>query len=182
MIKFFLAICCFLCVPKDSSVMSWTESYKLTWEDFKGEPNYNFNSVAITASGISFSYSIKENNNSVVDFKTEVYANFFPEKSWYKKELANPHILNHEQLHYDITELFARKFRKELEGLSPNNGIKKTFNKINNTINKELGALQDLYDTETNHSINVEAQTKWQLYITEELEKLSQYKSVDSQP
>lgn len=162
--------------------MSWTASYKLTWDDFKGKPNNNVGSVAITASGISFGYSIKENNNSIVDFNTEVSANFFPEKSWYKKELANAHILNHEQLHFDITELFARKFRKELERLKPENGIKKTFNHINRTINKELDAMQDLYDTETNHSINVEAQTKWQVYINEELDKLSQYKSVDSQP
>lgn len=179
MIKVFFAICCFLCFQNDKEVRAWSENYKLTWVDFKGKANYNVGSAAVTTSGISFGYSVKVKNNNVVSFTTEVFANFYPEKSWYKKDLANNHILKHEQLHFDITELYARKFRQQIELLEPDNEIKDTLKTLNKLINEELKALQNLFDEYSNHSINKEEELKWQLFIKEELAKLSQYKSVD---
>ncbi|GAB1857049.1 hypothetical protein MHTCC0001_18850 [Flavobacteriaceae bacterium MHTCC 0001] len=157
--------------------MTWSASYKLSWEDFKGDPQYSESAVAITASGISFQYSIRQSDTKVIGFTTKVNANFYPEHSWYKPEDADNHVLGHEQLHFDITELFARKFRQRLSEVKVSNNIKQELNFIKNTINKELEAFQNKYDTETNFSRNKTLQLQWQLYIEKELQKLDRFKS-----
>ena len=160
--------------------MSWSESYKLSWADFKAKPNTNVNAVAITASGITFGFSItKTDSNQVIGFTSEVHAHFYPEQSWYKKERADNHILGHEQLHFDITELYARKFRQRISHLKMSNNIRKELKVIHNAINKELSQMQDNYDNETNYSINYESQKEWHNYIAIELKKLSKFKSID---
>lgn len=175
MIRVLLFFCCFLLV-QDEPVISWNESYKLSWTDFKDEPNPRTGAVAITASGITFSYSIRQTNNNVVGFSAEVFAHFYPEQSWYKPEQANNHILGHEQLHFDITELYARKFRSRISQLKVSNNIKVELKTLQNNINAELKELQNRYDAETNYSINIEEQAKWKAYIAQELKKLSRFK------
>ncbi|OEK07731.1 DUF922 domain-containing protein [Flavivirga aquatica] len=169
---------CFLSV-QDEPVLSWNTSRKLSWVDFKAKPDNSSSAVAITASGITFGYSIKKSSTKVLSFTSEVYAYFYPEDSWYKTEQVNDHILGHEQLHFDITELYARKFRQRISRLKVSNNVKKELQGIHNTINKEVSLMQDNYDDETNYSRNIEAQAKWKLYIRTELKKLSKYKSVN---
>ncbi len=182
MIKVVVVICCLLTFQKDTAVISWTQSYKLSWKDFQGESNSFSRAAAVTASGITFEYSIKQANGDVVSFTTDVKAHFYPEESWYKSKLADDHILGHEQLHYDITELFARKFRQDIYMLKPENGIVKKLKALHKTINKELNSMQNLYDAETNYSINAKEQIRWHAYVSKKLEEFSKYKSVDSQP
>ena len=159
--------------------MSWNESYKLSWLDFKDTPNKHVSAVATTASGITFGFSVSTSDDQVVNFTSEVHAHFYPEKSWYKKERADSHVLGHEQLHFDITELYARKFRHRIDQIKVSNSVRGQLKTLHNTINKELSQLQNRYDSETNYSRNVDAQTKWKTYIADELKKFSKYKSVD---
>ncbi|MEW4922987.1 DUF922 domain-containing protein [Algibacter sp. 2305UL17-15] len=178
MLKFCIGLCLFLCVQNDNEpVISWSASYKLSWNDFKGKPRQNVSAVATTASGITFGFSIRQSGGRVVSFTTEVHAHFYPKQSWYKVERADNHILGHEQLHFDITELHARKFRMRISQLEVSHHIKRELNSLHRTINKELAALQDRYDAETDYSRQVEAQLRWQLYIKKELQKLDKYKS-----
>ena len=157
--------------------MTWNASRKLTWSDFKANPNPSSGAVALTASGITFGYSVKTSGKRIVDFSASVEAHFYPNKSWYIKERANTYILKHEQLHFDITELYVRKFRQQLDGLVVNQNIKIQMNQIHKAINDALDNTQRTYDEQSNHSINLEAQKYWEAYITEELLKLEKYKS-----
>jgi hypothetical protein len=175
-IRILLVFCSFFLV-QDEPVISWNESHKLSWSDFKDMPDTNVSAVAITASGISFGFSIRQTDHQVLNFSTEVYAHFYPEQSWYKPESANAHILGHEQLHFDITELYVRKFRYRIGQLKLSNQIKTELKTLQKTINLELKQLQNQYDVETNYSRNFEAQAKWETYIAQELKKLSKYES-----
>lgn len=177
MIRIFIVICCFLGVQNTEPIITWSDSYKLTWDDFKDEPKENSTAAAITASGITFEYSIKQSVFRVVSFKTKVLACFYPEKSWYKPQLANAHILAHEQLHYDITELYARKFRQQLSRLKPSKTLKSELNALKEYINKQLENRQHEYDTQTNYSSNSEVQEQWQELMKNELKKLAAFKS-----
>lgn len=179
MLKFGLILCSFLCFAQDQPVIAWNESYILSWSDFKDNPDNKDRAVAITASGITFGFSIKQTETQVVSFTTNVLAHFYQEQSWYKQEKANIHILGHEQLHFDITELFARKFRYRISELKVSNSISSELKKLHNTIKKELTSMQDAYDAETDFSRNVEQQAKWQAQIAMDLVKLSIYKLVD---
>ena len=176
MIKFlyiFLFLICFQ--PKEESIL-WDESHRLDWSDFRGSPNLNNDAVAITASGLTLDFSARTTSIRLVDFTATVEAHFYPVQSWYKKGHVNTIVLEHEQLHFDITELHARKLRKQIDETSFSINIKKEIFKLHTNINKELKEFQNKYDSESDYSRSVENQKEWQVFVNQELKKLSKYK------
>ncbi|MGB5507543.1 DUF922 domain-containing protein, partial [Robiginitalea sp.] len=93
------------------------------------------------------------------------------EKSWYHPELSNAGVLMHEQLHFDITELYARKMRKILSERTFSGNVRGDVRQIFSKINRELKAFQDRYDLETDFSRNREAQQQWNKRIAEKLKE-----------
>jgi len=157
--------------------LTWREDLKLTWEDFQGEQNLESGAVAVTASGITFSYAVRKSNSRIVDFQALIKAHFYPEKSWVIKELADDYILAHEQLHFDITELHVRKLRKLISEVKVSQNLDRIFNAIHQDMNNELAEMQNRYDSETNNSIEKIAQAKWIVYVDKELKKYDDFKS-----
>ncbi|TJY36315.1 DUF922 domain-containing protein [Pontimicrobium aquaticum] len=177
MYKFLIASALSILLFQDSPVISWDLNNRLEWSNFKGKPKPENNSVAVTASGITFSYSTKMSDTRLIDYNYTVSADFYPDKSWCLKEKVNNNILNHERLHFDITELHARMFRQRIENTRFTKDIEKQMNRLHNAINKELEALQNKYDAETRHSQNIEKQQEWQEKIVDALNKLVRYSS-----
>ena len=169
----------FLILGKSTNeeTMTWNESRKLTWDDFRANPNSNSDAVALTASGITFGYSVKTSGQRIIDFSASVEAHFYPDKSWYLKDKGSAYILRHEQLHFDITELYTRKFKEQLERLVVNQNIKEQMQRLQKAINEAVRETQKRYDAQSEHSINEGMQRKWEAFIEDELEKLDQYKS-----
>lgn len=106
---------------KDDFIL-WQENKKLKIQDFKAE---NKDTVkvnrqqflgAISAIRIEYS-SFQRNKNSVPEFSIKTY--FDPNESWML--LKNDYVLQHEQIHFDLTELYARKMRKSVESLRQKN-------------------------------------------------------------
>ena len=106
---------------KDDFIL-WQENKKLKIQDFKAD---NKDTVkvnrqqflgAISAIRIEYS-SFQRNKNSVPDFSIKTY--FDPNESWIL--LKNDYVLQHEQIHFDLTELYARKMRKSVESLRQKN-------------------------------------------------------------
>nr|WP_299341944.1 DUF922 domain-containing protein [Allomuricauda sp.] len=138
----------------------WSPDLKLTWADFKGKIPPAAVPAATTASGISYRYSANLIHHEV-DLDFEVTAFFYPNESWYKPEVCDDLILSHEQLHFDIAELFARKMRRELERTSFSDNVKAEIRRIYKDILQELQDYQERYDWETNFSRNREKQLEW---------------------
>lgn len=173
-----LLFCFTVCLfQSDDPSFVWKASDKLTWADFKGVPDLNTDAVAVTASGITFSYSVSKEAGKIVSFKTRIQAHFYPENSWFKKADANNYILSHEQLHFDITELYARRFKERVSKFTVSHNIIAQLKASHEAINTELKNRQHKYDKETNSSINKEAQAQWQQQINKELNQLIKYKS-----
>ena len=84
--------------------------------------------------------------------------------------------LAHEQLHFDITELHVRKFRKQISALKISQHLGNDLNRLHQSINKELTTMQNQYDKESNNSINKDVQAKWSLYVAKELKKYEVYR------
>ena len=167
-----------LLVPQEETII-WHSQKQLTWNDFKGTPYPKSKAVAITVAGISFKYSVKELNSKISSFNPEVKAVFYPEKSWVFKDKTNHFILEHEQLHFDIVELYVRKFRKQLKEITLSSNYKNELKNLQNTINKELESIQNQYDNDTQNSINQVRQLYWNNYIKIELKKYQTYKSLN---
>lgn len=167
-----------ICLQSDTTVVSWHENHKLKWTDFQAKPDTSSNAAAVTASGITFSYTIQKSNiRGINGFKTKVFAHFYPEHSWCKKELIDNHILKHEQFHFNITELHVRYLRKKISKLKPSKSIVKELDALHKQANIDLDSMQKRYDEESNYSINKQGQQKWIVFVNNELKKLEEYKS-----
>ena len=173
----FLSLFLFVVSSDNEETLSWQEDLKLSWEDFKGNKNLESDAVAVTASGITFSYSVRKAYTRIVDFKASVEAHFYPEKSWVVKERADDYVLAHEQLHFDITELHVRKLRKQIDGVRVSQNLDQILNALHQNINKALTDMQNQYDADTNNSMDKNAQAKWLTFIRNELKKYESYKS-----
>jgi hypothetical protein len=178
-IKHFIVCLLFLGLVKNTNedTMTWNESHKLNWADFKANPNQNSDAVALTASGITFGYSLKTSGERIIDFSSSVEAHFYPNKSWYLKDKGSAYILAHEQLHFDITELYARMFRAQLKGLVVTQNVKDQMQRLHKAINEAVDETQKRYDAQSNHSMNAKVQKQWEAIIDKELKALAHYKS-----
>ena len=148
--------------------MKWKGSSCINWSDFRGKINEKspFDAQVYTGIQYSLSYSIVDGKTNV-DF--EVYSFFSPEKSWSKKEKQSVHLLQHEQLHFDISELYARKIREALLSFQFQGNPEEDFEQIFQKYNAERKLLQQEYDQATNHSKDHSAQKKWNVMIAKEL-------------
>jgi hypothetical protein len=144
----------------------------LTWDDFKGAPDYNSPGGAITASGFAFHANMNMVGNDIY-LNVGIYTFFSKKNSWKKPNINSAYHLLHEQHHFDITRISAEKFRNEL--LKANftvNNYNKLLSSIFKTSFDENNVLQEKYDTETKHSINTSEQLKWNDKITQEVKSL----------
>lgn len=175
-----ILVSCFFClafsVTNEDQPFLWSNSKRIVWEDFKGKPDDRSNAVAITASGLSYDLSAQIIKGKVIaDCKVGAY--FYPQESWFRPEHADNHTLNHERLHFDITELMARKFRKRLAKATFTKNVKKEVKDIYHEVNKSLDSLQNAYDTETRYSIDAEKQMTWQVKIARELDATKDFEN-----
>lgn len=175
--KFFLFTLAFLLLPNSTTEkIPWSETRPLQWEDFRGNPNPNAGFVASTNTGIHFYYSFSIDHKKEVNVKYTVESFFNREKSWFIPDLVNPHILNHEQAHFDITELHARILRKRLSEKKFTIKIKTEIERIYHATEKERIAMQRRFDKETDHSRNEEKEIVWEKQIAKQLARYEQWK------
>jgi hypothetical protein len=153
---------------KEKDFILWNNNKSLEWKDFQAKASIVPGASALTVSAIQSSYNC--NGNGPLQYT--IKAVFMPDKSWVKKSDKTDYLLYHEQVHFDITEIHARLFRKELSERKLKCNQRGEFEKISNKINKAWLSYQELYDKETRHSINEEAQKEWNKKIAKELSDL----------
>ncbi len=154
-------------------IIVWQEGKLLTWDDFKGKPAKRF-SAASTHYDTFKTTEEKGNKTEVV-----VRAIFYTNKSWKKVSWINDEVLEHEQKHFDIVELFARKLRKEIQARKYLNyeNVKAITDTLYDKMDKEMDLFQDKYDDETDASMDGDQQRKWNKKIMDEIQSLSAYKN-----
>ena len=166
----------FLLFPQsDSEKILWSENKKLTWEDFRGKSIPSASFVASTNTGINFQYSYSLKNDEVT-VEYSVASFFYPDKSWFQPGKVNQHILNHEQAHFDISELHARMLRKNLASKKFTKKVKSEIEGIYKQIEQKRRAMQVNFDTETDHSRNEEKEIIWEKQIAKQLESYESWK------
>lgn len=160
LLKYFLI--CLLLAPSalfaqmtDDEVLEWNASRRLTWADYKAAPNPESDAAASTTTYLGIDYNI-----TGTGFSYKIYSRFSKTRSWGLHKTA--YILSHEQGHFDIAEIFARKLHKKMDEYTFNKKTyEKDLKKIYTDVTKEKEEMQNKYDKETNHSINKEEQASW---------------------
>jgi len=168
-----LSFCNILSAQKDNKEIYWIKKRKLTWDDYKGVPETGF-LEAVSYCGFQYKPSYK---NDTLIFVIETVLS--KEKSWVKKEHnKNQDLLIHEQSHFDLTELYARKIRKALIECKLNGDKVKAFAEAETMfriLNDELNNVDAQYDKETNFSLNKVKQAEWTKKINDEITALDKY-------
>lgn len=174
---FSLALCVFFLFSfseNDKIRIAWQQDRKLSWSDFKGKPESG-NFIASTNSGISFSFSItKENDAERLDYTVRSY--FYPESSWYLPKKIDKRVLQHEQTHFDISELHARKLRKMLTEAKFSKKIKPKVKSVYKEIERQRRQMQVRFDLETDHSNIKKAELQWEELIAKKLKEYERWK------
>jgi predicted secreted Zn-dependent protease len=97
--------------------------------------------------------------------------------------IKNDHILGHEQGHFDITELHARKLYKDLKEYKFRKGsVSNDINQIYNQVVNELQQMQNDYDKESDHSRNFRLQKEWESRIAEDLGLYKSFSGYNKKP
>ena len=150
----------------------WQSNYKLKWEDFQGIPDSSSRNGAISLPGIK--YHLSANDDS---FNVKVICFFIKSKSWSKFKNSDT-LLMHEQGHFNIAELFARKLRKAYAVYKFNvQTVGKDIDKLFILNKLERTEMDMEYDKETNFSRNRKEQLLWNKKIEIELNNLTKYAS-----
>jgi predicted secreted Zn-dependent protease len=151
-------------------LLEWNEYYTLTWEDFQGQATEGSMGDAGTAVQIKATpYYVKDK------VRYNVFAYFDRSKSWSRDQSTL--LLAHEQLHFEIAELYARKIRQKIADLEKK-GVNdvKTYNAAINAILNESNEVDQRYDVETLHGAMQKKQAQWQKTVKQELQSLKFYK------
>jgi len=158
----------------------WGEHGKLSWDDFRGAVNAaSDESAAATHCGIGF----KTNNGTGTRPTITVYNTFYATKSWVKPDAKLPTILDHEQGHFDLCEIYTRKLRDRMNQFDFNVAdIKQGLLNIYAEVNSEYERSQQAYEQETIHGTNISQQKKWQEVISRQLGGAVAYASNKTTP
>ena len=158
--------------PPKPEVIAWTAQRKLTWADFKNQPTPADRLAALTSANIDVQVGCQD-----FVFSSQVQAVFMPTESWVREATkASPDLLRHEQLHFDITELYARRLRQKLSQTQFDcQHLQPKFQNLTKAMFAEWQREEVRYDQTTNHGLNKVQQQFWETQVQQKLAQLEQF-------
>jgi hypothetical protein len=154
-----------------SAPIVWSAARPLTWSDFRARPGLAGTlAAALTASRLTSRFVC-----SGEQFEFEMTAWFLPDQSWVKPELfvqpgSSQAALRHEQTHFDLTEVHARRARQYFREIArPCGQSMDQLQRSAERFSDELGDDQDRYDRETLNGRDGNAQFSWEAHVRRRL-------------
>jgi hypothetical protein len=157
-------------------VVVWSATRKLDWKDFKATPEGGALGGARIA--ISHNYSIGCRDGVL---QAGIQAVMIPAKSWVTHRIQSSGLasrvgLQHEQLHFDMAEAYARRVPKLLRELpNPCSHSDDELNAMAERVIKEHWDLQRRYEVQTEHGQIERQQNEWERKTTAQLEELKAF-------
>ena len=171
--------------------IEWSSTVKLTPNDFRAKVPPSTTDTAHAWVALDVAWECRDGKA-----RSQARAVFDPDQSWWREGTSNiwggveeglsrsqldnrrtnaqrdHDLLQHEQLHFDLTELAARKIRRELDDLARacvtpghNGAIGKAIAAIEAAWSDE----QARYDKDTDHGTSRVKQRQWELRVGKEL-------------
>lgn len=107
----FLFFICSFSFAQSQSIIHWKKDFRLNYENFKKQPNQTKIPQGFLDSKLG--WQIAEIEGEIPELK--VFNKFDENNSWISMKHSG--ILNEMQLQFDLSELYARKIRKDFENL-----------------------------------------------------------------
>jgi hypothetical protein len=152
--------------------LHWSASRPLTLADFKSRPRPGETHAALTSATIVAQVACKGGQ-----FTGHVQAAFDPTASWWREPAtATPKLLRHEQLHFDITEVYARRLRQKLAAVRvPCAQLGSAFEALSKGVYADWEKAEEQYDRDTNHGLKPEPQAQWEAQVQQQLAELAAF-------
>ncbi|MBS1771781.1 MAG: DUF922 domain-containing protein [Bacteroidetes bacterium] len=161
-----------LTASEDADLIYFDKNVPLKISDFAGTPDDLSLAAALTFSGINMKYERSTNGHST-SYKITIAPYFDKTRSWCKKKI--PGVLNHEQMHFNITAIKAYELSKAIQSYTfTNENFEKEINALFKKYDSENGKMQQQYDKETSHGQKADKQKEWNEKI---IRLLSEYDS-----
>lgn len=129
----------------------------LTWEDFRGMvPPFTRYDAAVSSDVLI------ELDSATSRYRAYAVQNNV--ESWTREHTGQEDLLRHEQYHFNISEIFARKLNEYIDA-NPDETDATLYNLRLNSLNLDLDAMQDQYDRETVHGTQWDQQKRWEYKI-----------------
>jgi hypothetical protein len=171
-----------LATSSDGSVpgIPWNAATPLTWDLFRATPPadaVNRTEAAAIHMTIRWhaSYSVTSNGGSWTGLVESVTVTntMAPSLSWVVLGKADDRILQHEQAHFDLNEVYRRRLETLLPCIQAQSATKEgaidalhaALHRRANEILLQLQAAQAGYDVETGHGNNPAGQARWEAQI-----------------
>jgi hypothetical protein len=174
----------------------WSHERPLTWDDFKGRVPRDADEkrvAATTASLVwSYRYTIALSDSACSYTIAEIHsgAKFHTDTSWVRPGHRTAAVLQHEQRHFDIAQIFHVRFDDAVAGLvgsshacsgrnqrraaeDAERSIARNIGSIYDEIWRNYEAEQQTYDRETGHGTDAAAQARWSQDIESRLLRAS---------
>lgn len=155
----------------------WSASRRLTWGDFRGVPPVGEKErAAETAYSLFYAVSCKGRT-----FDFGVVAAVLPRQSWVRPAVLtdavqNSRTLRHEQTHFDLTEVHARRMRRYFAELSqPCVKSSSELEALSDRLIREETAAQRRYDEETSHGRLAQRQATWDADVARQIAALGKF-------
>ncbi len=158
------------------SDIRWSKNFKVRVSDFQSPVNYN-EGFANISTGFSCDYIAQNETGYTLD----IYAFMTPDSSFMSRmpDLiwtdSGRAVLNHEQRHFDITEVNTRYFKKVLRSYKFRREQNVLIDSLYNIYQDKMIQMQNLYDKETENGGLDSMQTKWDFKIDSILRNTSQF-------
>src|SRR5687768_12026163 len=162
--------------PPSEDVIVWSTARRLTWSDFKARPPSGQLGGAISALGFGFVFGCRDGQ-----LHARVVARFHPNQSWVAYRIISSGLgsrvgLQHEQTHFDLAEVYARRIRRyfrELKDPCPRSDAE--LDALAEPMFRDERAAQRKYDDETENGQQDNRQATWDKRVAAELSKLSAF-------
>jgi len=145
----------------------------LQWDDFKATPLRNSRFGAEVLPSIGYDEDV-EVSKSIIHVHLNTKA-FVPKSAcWVKDDSKNAYSLNHEQRHFDIVKIIIERFKQKLKAEKlPVDNYDGPINVDYLESYHEMNVMQEQYDAETAHGMNIVVQEQWNKKIDKELKVVS---------
>jgi len=160
---------------QDEPTIPWSADRKLTWADFRAKAPGRLSGAQ---SVLGYSYALGCRSGALEATFTAV---FYPNESWVAARistsgLASPIGLRHEQLHFNLKELHARRMRRHFREIAtPCPVSDETLDAMVAPLMRAENAEQQKFDQASNNGERVDVLEEWERRVAGELTALAAF-------
>ena len=170
LIVVFIVCAAFVIPQSNEKLLYYDNNVKLKWSDFKASPDPEASVFASSYLGFSLGYKGTARQDSLI---VVVESFFNRDISWYKDD-TTAYNLQHEQTHFDITELYSRKLKQSIQGATLTyKNYQSVMRELEKKAHADMNTADSIYETVTDFSRNKIEQKKWNDNIAADLKNLS---------